>query len=150
MSGCKHSHLFFANPAPSRAQPPPREMAEGAGPGAGGPESWRQEGIQPPTSCRRSLGRGLHFLVAQTVTCLPTIQPGFNNWVGKISWTRKKQPTPVSLPGESHGQRRRAGYRAWGCKESDTTEATEHKNLNKLQAGQTQRNPHHDILFSNC
>ena len=38
MSGRKHSHLFFAVPALSRAQPPPREMAEGAGPGAGGPD----------------------------------------------------------------------------------------------------------------
>ena len=28
------------------------------------------------------------------------------------------------LPRESHGQRRLAGYSPWGCKESDTTEAT--------------------------
>ena len=28
------------------------------------------------------------------------------------------------LPGESHGQRSLAGYSLWGCKESDTTEAT--------------------------
>ena len=26
-------------------------------------------------------------------------------WVGKIPWRRKWQPTPVFLPGESHGQR---------------------------------------------
>jgi len=26
-------------------------------------------------------------------------------WVGKISWRRKWQPTPVFLPGESHKQR---------------------------------------------
>ena len=25
-------------------------------------------------------------------------------WVGKIPWRRAWQPTPVSLPGESHGQ----------------------------------------------
>ena len=36
----------------------------------------------------------------------------------------EKQPTPVFLPGKSHGQRSPAGYRPWGCKESDTTEAT--------------------------
>ena len=30
---------------------------------------------------------------------------GFNPWV-KIPWRRKWQPTPVFLPGESHGQRR--------------------------------------------
>ena len=26
-------------------------------------------------------------------------------WVGKLPWSRKWQPTPVFLPGESHGQR---------------------------------------------
>ena len=31
-------------------------------------------------------------------------------WVGKIPWRRKWQPTPVFLPGKSHGQRRLAGY----------------------------------------
>ena len=30
---------------------------------------------------------------------------GFDAWVGKISWRRKWQPTPVFLSGESHGQR---------------------------------------------
>ena len=32
------------------------------------------------------------------------------------------QPTPVSLPGESHGQRSLAGYSPWGHKELDMTE----------------------------
>ena len=31
------------------------------------------------------------------------------------------QPTPVFLPGESHGQRSLAGYSLQGRKESDTT-----------------------------
>ena len=31
-------------------------------------------------------------------------------------------PTPVFLPGESHGQRSLAGYCPWGCKESNMTE----------------------------
>ena len=34
--------------------------------------------------------------------------------------------TPVFLPGKSHGQRSRAGYSPWGCKELDTTEHTAH------------------------
>jgi len=34
----------------------------------------------------------------------------------------KWQPTPVSLPGESHGQRSLAGYSPLGLKESDTEE----------------------------
>ena len=39
---------------------------------------------------------------------------GVSPWVGKISWGRKWQPTPVSLPGKSHGQRSLAGYSLWG------------------------------------
>ena len=46
----------------------------------------------------------------------------FNPWVGKISWKRKWQPTPVFLPGESHGQRSLAGYSPGGLKELDTIE----------------------------
>ena len=37
-------------------------------------------------------------------------KPGFDPWVGKIPWTRKWQPTPVFLPGGSHGQRSLVGY----------------------------------------
>ena len=33
-----------------------------------------------------------------------------------------RQPTPVFLLGESHGQRSLAGYRPWGRTESNTTE----------------------------
>ena len=33
-------------------------------------------------------------------------------------------PTPVFLPGESHGQRSLLGYSPWGCKESDMTKHT--------------------------
>ena len=41
----------------------------------------------------------------------------------KILWSRKWQPTPVFLPGESHGQRSLAGY---SSKESDSTERLTH------------------------
>ena len=33
-----------------------------------------------------------------------------------------RQPTPVFLPGEFHGQRSLVGYSPWGHKEWDTTE----------------------------
>ena len=46
----------------------------------------------------------------------------FHSLVGKISWRRKWPPTPVFLPGKSHGRRSLVGYSPWGCKESDTTE----------------------------
>ena len=51
-------------------------------------------------------------------------RPEFDPWVRKILWRRKWQPTPVSLPGESHGQRNLAGYGPWDCNESDMTEHT--------------------------
>ena len=47
---------------------------------------------------------------------------GFDPWVRRIPWRRKWQPTPVFLPGKSHGQRSLASYSPWGHKESDRTE----------------------------
>ena len=41
-----------------------------------------------------------------------------------MHWRRKWQPTPVFLPGESHGWRSLVGCSPWGCRELDTTEAT--------------------------
>ena len=50
----------------------------------------------------------------------------FNPWVGKIRRRRTQQPTPVFLPGKSHGRRSLAGLRV---ARSDVTEATEHAAL---------------------
>ena len=47
---------------------------------------------------------------------------GSDPWFRKIPWRRKWQPTPVCLPGESHGQRSLVGYSPWGHQESDTTD----------------------------
>ena len=41
-------------------------------------------------------------------------------------WRRKWQPTPVFLPGESHGQRSLVSYSPWGHTELDMTEVIEH------------------------
>ena len=46
--------------------------------------------------------------------------------VGKIPWRRKWHPTPVSLPGKSHGQRSLVGDSLWGHKEPDTTAGPRH------------------------
>ena len=48
--------------------------------------------------------------------------PGFDPWVGKISWRREWQPTPVFLPGESQGHRNLVSRSQWAHKESDTAE----------------------------
>ena len=53
-----------------------------------------------------------------------------HDWATSLSlftfmhWRRKWQPTPVFLPGESHGRGSLVGCRLWGHTESDTTEAT--------------------------
>ena len=39
-----------------------------------------------------------------------------------IPWRRAWPPTPVCLPGKSHGWRNLAGYSTWDHKKSDTTE----------------------------
>ena len=42
--------------------------------------------------------------------------------LGRFPWRRKRQPTPVFLPGKSHGWRSPAGYSPLSHKELDTTE----------------------------
>ena len=46
----------------------------------------------------------------------------FDPLVGEIPWRREWQPTPVFMPGKSHGQRNLAGYSPRGRKEPDPTE----------------------------
>ena len=55
---------------------------------------------------------------------------GFNPWDWKkIPWRRKWQPSPVFLPGESHGQRSPAGYSSWNHRELDMTELDWHARI---------------------
>ena len=44
-------------------------------------------------------------------------------WLGKTPWRKAQQPTLVSLPGGSHGQRSLKGQSPWCLKESDPTGA---------------------------
>ena len=48
-----------------------------------------------------------------------------------VCWRRTWQPTPVFLPGESHGQRSLVGYSPWGSKDSDMTESHTHTHTHK-------------------
>ena len=48
----------------------------------------------------------------------------FDPQLGKIPRRRAKQPTPVFLLGESHGQRSLLGDGPWSFRESDITEVT--------------------------
>ena len=40
----------------------------------------------------------------------------FDPWIRKMPWRRKWQPTPVFLPGKSHGQKSLVRYSPWGLK----------------------------------
>ena len=65
------------------------------------------------------------FQVVLVVKNLPTKpgdmkRHGFDPWVGSIYWRREWQPTPVFLPGESHGQRGMVGYIVHGFTKSQT------------------------------
>ena len=66
------------------------------------------------------LGEGIPWWLSQWRIHLQCGRLGFDPWVGKIPWRREWQPTPVFLPGESHGQRSPEGCSPRGLK--DTTE----------------------------
>ena len=48
--------------------------------------------------------------------------PGSMPGLGRFSGEGNGKPTPMFLPGESHGQRSLVGYSPWGRKELDMTE----------------------------
>ena len=86
----------------------------------------------------------LTSLVAQTVKRLLTMpETWFDPWVGKSFWRRKWHPTPVLLPGKSHGWRSMVGYSPWGHKEWDTTERLHFHFLFKYLSY-----PNNQVIFS--
>ena len=57
------------------------------------------------------------------VKSLPTMREIRVQSLGREDLLEKEiAPTPVSLPGESHGWRSLRGYSPWGHKESDMTQ----------------------------
>ena len=57
---------------------------------------------------------------------------GFKTWVRRIPWSTAWRPTPIFLPGESHGQRSQVGYSPQGRKELGMTEATQQVGIYNL------------------
>ena len=49
-----------------------------------------------------------------TCQCRRPYRCEFDPWDGRIPWRRARQPTPVFLPGESHGQRSLVGLQSMG------------------------------------
>ena len=99
---------------------------------------------------------GVHVSLSILVSsvCMP------NSGIGgsySSSWRRKWQPTPVLLPGKSHGRRSLVGYSLWGHEESDTTERLHFTSLHwscKLSSASFQLLKHTKLLltlkFSPC
>ena len=73
-----------------------------------------------PSSCFQT------SLVAEMVKSLLAMQEIQERQVQSLGWEdpleKEKQPPPVFLPGELHGQKSLVGYSPWGLKESDMTE----------------------------
>ena len=64
-------------------------------------------------------------LVAYLVKGLPAVRETQVQSLGQEDALQEgMQPTPVFLPGESHGQKSPEGYSPWGHKRTDQTEAT--------------------------
>ena len=74
-------------------------------------------------------GTVLFFRKVRLQPCLQCKKPVFDPWVRKISWRREWLPTPVFLPGESHGQRSLGGLWSMSLNELDTIEATRHTHI---------------------
>ena len=82
---------------------------------------WTDGGALPPQGCTPTLpgkrrGHGC------CVTHWPSTRggekrvPALRREEAGIPWRRERQPTPVFLPGESHGLRSLKGYSPWGHK----------------------------------
>ena len=86
----------------------------------------------PVFSQQPGLFTGDTYFQRSTCQCRRWRRLRFDPWVGKILWRRKRQPTPVFLPGKSHGQSSLVGYRPWGRNELDTTWLLNNNNKKKL------------------
>ena len=64
-----------------------------------------------------------NFRKLTTLNCIFKKKNIINESRGQL-WRRQWQPTPVLLPGKSHGRRSLVGCSPWGRTESDTTETT--------------------------
>ena len=96
-----------------------------------------------------SLILGLPWWLRQYRNHLQCGRPGFDPWVGKISW-RAWQPTPVSFSGESQRQRSLAGYSLWGHTESHTTEVTQHAYTQIFSKMFPLLSQPKEVVFSSC
>ena len=75
---------------------------------------------------------------------------GFHPWVRKFPWRRKRQPTPVFLPGEFHGQRSLLGYSPLSHNKLDMTkQLTPSTTLLKIKVQEYMQNRKRDTDIQN-
>ena len=91
----------------------------------------------------------LHVTLLKKVNCSAVTQhlqqivkvKKFDKWVPhELTWRRQWQPTPVLLPGKSHGQKRLVGSSPWGLEQSDATERL-HFHFSLSCTGEVNGNP---------
>ena len=77
-------------------------------------------GLQQQAACADFGRMGSSSLRNSCVSCVS----GLLCFTAQLLFVSQKAtaPTPVLLPGKSHGRRSLVGYSPWGCTESDTTE----------------------------
>ena len=80
-----------------------------------------QISVEPRSYCLRQFTgcmmiRGFPWWLSGKESACQCRRCGFDPCIRKIPWKRKRQPTPVFLPGKYHGQRSLAGYSPWGHK----------------------------------
>ena len=92
----KKKAWFLRNPDSSVGK---ESACNAADPGCSIPGSGRSPGEGTGYSLQYSWAS----LAAQLVKSLQCGRPGFDPWVGKISWRRQRLPTPVFWPGEFQG-----------------------------------------------
>ena len=80
---------------------------------------------------QRRFSNIVNSVIRQSFNCVPLLL---------YTWRRQWQPTPVLLPGKSHGQRSLVGCSPCGREESDTTEQL-HFNFSLSCIGEGNGNP---------
>ena len=131
-ASCHHLMRYFSFPTPLPCLPP-RLLAHCLSVPAWSdlpPHSLRQNEF-PPHLILTAPSTPLHITLDYSCVGLPQWLSGKDSAcnagdVGSIPWRRAWQPSPVFLPGESHGQRSLEEYGPLGHEESDTTVATDH------------------------
>ena len=103
-----------------------------------GESPWTEEsGGCSPWGCKEL---DMTELLSTNVKLTIVMRATFVYWVLNMYWRRQWHPTPVLLPGKSHGCRSLVGCSPWGCWELDMTERL-HFHFSLSHIGEGNGNP---------